>query len=344
MRHRRILPKRLPTTPPGSRPPTPPRTRNKLTKRRPDWKTAKHIVLDFDGTITTEDTIENIAQAAIEWGKTPEGGHVDRTAAWQRIKDIYARDLAKYREHSDAWRRKDWHRELQYLNGLRKIELRSTQRVKDSGIFKGFTQDASRLYNAGMKDVRDGRVKLQRGFEQLIQDLNKLPGPVQLHIVSLNWSVSYIRGVLGPQAVSAISTIIANEIDAGGAIRPCTATEMGAEGPVGGIPLLTGEDKALAVDNIVRRLHGVCDLYIGDSLGDLACLRAFRGIAIAGGEGHQPGDTALMNALHRVQGPVYHILDIRKESNYKTAKARWTQDFEDVVVYLKELYGYEFTS
>lgn len=301
------------------------------------WKTVKHIVLDFDGTITTEDTIENIAQAAIKWRKTPEGGGVDMTAAWQRIKDSYAQDLAEYQKKSDKSRRRSWGSELRYLRGLRAIEFRSTQRVKDSELFKGFAEDTSRrLYNAGREDIETGRVKLREGFTELMQHLNELPGPVQLHIVSLNWSASYICGVIGPLGPMAISTITANEIDAEGPIIPGYACEPGEVGL-----LLTGEDKVWATDHIIRSLHGVCDLYIGDSLGDLACLRAFRGIAIAPGD-DQPRDTSLIEALKRVQGPVFHILNLSKES--KTAKARWAHSFEDVLVYLRDYWDPESSS
>lgn len=301
------------------------------------WKTVKHIVLDFDGTITTEDTIENIAQAAIKWRKTSEGGRVDMTEAWQQIKANYAHDLGEYHHQSDNSKRRSWCSELRYLRGLRQVEFRSTQRLEKLEFFKQFAKDKSRLVEAGREDVETGRVKLREGFTELLQQRDKLPGPVQLHIVSLNWSVSYIRGVLGHLGPNAISTVTANEIDAEGSIIPGYARELG-EGNL----LLTGEDKVWAADRIIRSLHGVCDLYIGDSPGDLACLRAFGGIAIAPGGVNEPGDTPLIEALNRIQGSVCHIHDVSKES--KTAKAHWAHSFEDVLVYLRDYWDPESSS
>ncbi|KAH0432593.1 hypothetical protein CcaCcLH18_06339 [Colletotrichum camelliae] len=270
-----------------------------------------NLVLDFDGTITTKDTIGTIAEIGLHFQR--QRG-LDLSAAWRQILEDYNRDhvdhVSAYKPAADG--RLTLSEELSYLRGLREVELRSVRRVERSGIFKGMNRE--RLTKAGDAARREGRVKLREGFAKLMDTAKQNNWTVS--VVSINWSGSFIRGVLSAYDFD----VVANEIEIDGSIS-------GPEvlGPSGGRQILTTcEDKlralrALAARQGVGNAEGL--VYFGDSTSDLECLLEMRGVVVT-----STPESSLMATLTRLGYDVPRVQDCREMD-----KIVWTSAFQEIL-------------
>ncbi|KAK2010535.1 hypothetical protein LZ32DRAFT_535780 [Colletotrichum eremochloae] len=270
-----------------------------------------HLVFDFDGTITVKDTIGTLAQIALRFQN--ERG-IDISSAWQQILNDYSQD---HTDHVSTYKpaandRLSLREELAYLRGLREVELRSVQRVERSGLFRGIrTED---LVKAGDAARTAGRVKLRDGFAELM-DVAKTNGWT-VSVVSVNWSRSFIRGVLSDYSFD----IVANEIEMDGSIfGPDVIGPPSRE-----TALATCEDKLRALRALATR-QGVEDaealVYFGDSTSDIECLLETHGVVISSGP-----DSSLMETLRRVGYEVPHVDEHRPSS-----AIAWASTFVEVL-------------
>lgn len=263
------------------------------------------IVLDFDGTITTRDTITTLAEYAI----SKNGGAAD----WANIVEAYPLDHERYAaEYSPrAADRTTAEAELTFLSSLREVELASLNRVQDSGLFRALSPaDFSRF---GEEAVESGVVQTRRGFRELTA---RPPG--RLAVLSVNWSADFIRGCCGGGGSTGRELdVFANAIGFPGG-RIVRAVPGGEE------PLLTARDKYAALE-VVARLwdKGVEELvYVGDSVTDLECLLASKGIVITDDD----AEGSLMKTLGRLG------LDVRHVSLCTTDfRLAWARDFREIV-------------
>lgn len=164
-----------------------------------------------------------------------------------------------------------------------------------------------------------------------------------IHILSVNWSASYIRGVLSGHG---ISSIIANETNtADGSINapPAISDEIAsAEWPS---VLAVGSDKLTVLRSLHQRRQkaepnqSVELLYLGDSTTDLECLLEFGGIVISpdaeiaqrpgtkttGSSRTTPNGSGLLHALQTMLNyKVPHV------SEYNGELICWARDFVDI--------------
>lgn len=292
---------------------------------------ARVLVLDFDGTITTEDTIENLVQAALTWRQSEDGGNIDLTEAWRQIKDAYARDLVEYDNKAPPKEeRTDWPSESVYLDGLRVVEEKSLARVRASGIFRGFAA-YGRLFVAGQRDLLTGRVTYKNGFEHLMQAA--AVGEFCIYILSVNWSASYIRGVLGHWAQHI--TVVANEINLEGAVYapPGTLPDGWIESNRGSSfsALTTAGDKLSAMAHLgPKGLEGLRSCYVGDSVTDMACLYMHGGLVMAPS---REGGGKLIEVFCRISRDVPHASQDKKAyvlGGYDDA-VYWVSDFDELL-------------
>ncbi|KAJ4393732.1 hypothetical protein N0V93_002947 [Gnomoniopsis smithogilvyi] len=282
----------------------------------------RHIIFDFDGTITEKDTIGNIAQAALEWRKTPDGGGADLTREWEHVVQSYVQDLAKYDQtQPPEQQRITWQQERDYLRGRRVVEEASLARVRESGIFAGFAAD-DRLVAAGRRDRETGRTRIRDGFAEyltMIRDHNHI-----VHVVSVNWSAAYIRGVLEPWN---ITSIVANEIQLDGSIA--TSLECFTPQPSRLEPLkalATSSDKLEATKHLLERVGGQCKGYFGDSTTDLECLDFCGGWVITASD----GKSSLVRTLQRLGHDVPCISGPRGADS----RISWAHDFTEVAAHI----------
>jgi hypothetical protein len=169
------------------------------------------VVLDFDGTITTKDTIEALAQSAIalqnpslppsQLSQTPTA------EAWNNCKSQYLADLSAHYEKENQEPSDGGvvtglgglEREQRSLDALRDVEWASVKRVGESGIFKGLSKESlrekGRAATAGdPQDGNDVAVVVRKGFPEFVTWIGQIGG--QWGIVSVNWSRMWVRGVL----------------------------------------------------------------------------------------------------------------------------------------------------
>ncbi|KAK7439126.1 hypothetical protein CaCOL14_002369 [Colletotrichum acutatum] len=255
-----------------------------------------NLVLDFDGTITTKDTIGTLAEIGLQF---QQQRGVDLSSKWQQILLDYSKDHA---DHVSTYipiadDRSSLKDELAFLRGLKEVEMRSVQRVESSGIFRGISREHLTL--AGETCREEGRVNLRDGFAELLKVAKEKGWSVA--VVSVNWSRSFIKGVLSDYRVD----IVANEIELDGSI---SGPEVEGS-PTGQPSLMTCEDKLRAL----RRLaawRGIEDfgtlVYFGDSTTDLECLLAARGVVISSN-----AESSLMKTLRRIGYQVPKVEDVR---------------------------------
>ncbi|OLN94237.1 putative aminopyrimidine aminohydrolase, mitochondrial [Colletotrichum chlorophyti] len=269
------------------------------------------LVLDFDGTITTKDTIGTLAEIGLRF---QQQRGIDLSSTWQQILADYSRDHAdnirKYKPVADN--RQSLTEELIFLRGLKEVELRSVERVEKSGIFRDITQED--LIKAGDEARREGRVKLRDGFAELMDTAKENGWSVS--VVSVNWSRSFIQGVLSAYAFD----VVANEIELSGAIF----------GPdIFGVPtretiMTTCADKVQALRILVTRQRADDEaalVYFGDSTSDLECLLETRGVVIS-----TTADSSLMKTLARVGFNVP-----RAKDRSGSSRIVWASTFEEVL-------------
>lgn len=280
------------------------------------------LILDFDGTITQSDTIGNVARAALEWRKAPDGGGKDLTAHWQRILDLYSQDLAAYDQSQPSEeQRTTLAHELAYLRGCRLVEQASLDRVRESRIFDDFAAQ-HRLFEAGRRDRETGATRIRVGFSRWME-AQRGGGDLapSIHVVSVNFSASYIRGVLEPWLQN-ISSVIANEVQVDGSITaslqpPELVTECSGA-------LTTSQDKLAVTNHLLGNGLGPIRLYLGDSTTDLECLIEYGGYALdADGRGK------LLRTLRRLGYFIPHASSCT--SAVKAKHICWARDFDEIL-------------
>lgn len=270
------------------------------------------IILDFDGTITTKDTIEPLVQSAIafhhpslspsELGQTPEAD------AWSNCKSQYLADLAAHYEKENhepsngvaVTGPRALEREQRSLDALRDVEWASVQRVGESGIFKGISNDVFREMGraaAMAGDAEGGSNKAVVVREDFPEFLGWVGQIGEWGVVSVNWSFKWVRGVLD---------VVVGDFDVGRIYGHVRANDIdGSTGMIRGYPLhmvcynlptttlninyhqlakrrtylLTTADKLLAQEILLHDSFSLgavspkpLTVYIGDSPTDLSSL------------------------------------------------------------------------
>ncbi|KAH7326653.1 HAD-like domain-containing protein [Stachybotrys elegans] len=262
------------------------------------------LLLDFDGTITKEDTIGELGQAAIQFHRQTSGQ--DLEPKWTQVVQHYIDGLQKYRTgyHIPECDRLSLHEELQYLEALKHMEEASLQRLEQSGIFGGLSDE--KLFGMGRDAVQSGRVLLRDGFTNMMQLARERKWEVA--IISVNWSRAFIRGILHPLDLP----VIANEIGQDGAVK----------GPqILGETMTNCTDKRDAMSRVVEQgASNMQTLYFGDSTTDMQCLLE-GGIVMSNDE-----TSSLMRTLRRIGVSVPHVGSYQQD-----AKIHWARNFEEVL-------------
>ncbi|KAI0109517.1 haloacid dehalogenase-like hydrolase-domain-containing protein [Nemania sp. FL0031] len=319
------------------------------------------IFLDFDGTITTKDTVTHLADFALRFQSgrhdedpsapaassstststqladppssedpTPERVRVDLSSRWHDVVSAY---LSDYKSHvssyvpcaEDRLCVKD---EIAFLRSQKHVETQSLGRINECALFQGISRDA--FSEAGRELVRDGTVHLRPGFHSFVRAA--LARGWEVNVVSVNWSASFIEGACGFSEGEI--HVVANEVREGdgavlgpGALAGDSLLVEEDEHPSReqkGRNLTNSCDKRDAVQE-VRRMHDAQDkpfFYFGDSTTDMECLlEATRGIVIADDE-----TSTLIKTLRRIGKRVPHVRDAEASEPLV-----WASNFEEVM-------------
>jgi thiamine phosphate phosphatase / amino-HMP aminohydrolase len=268
-----------------------------------------HIILDFDGTITTRDTIQTLASFGVA---SQANRGLELGKAWDNVVAKYSKD---YQEYMDGLRTP---RELNpslssivsSIRNIRSIELKSLQRVEASRVFEGLSEDA--LFAAGVETVQNGAVELRKGFREFVSSVY-LEGWT-LSVISVNWSRSFLRGILSDDRIR----VVANEIASDGSIIGPSVKASSDDGP-----MVSCLDKVVALQSILRRSgeNDECCVYFGDSQTDIECLLVNRGIILS-----QNADCDLIKALSRAGQKVTRIADCQTDD-----RLCWAPTFTEIL-------------
>ncbi|KAK1758248.1 hypothetical protein QBC47DRAFT_410959 [Echria macrotheca] len=287
------------------------------------------VLLDFDGTITQEDTINALAEEVIAHEGTVSLSEWDGIVkAWL---DEYEAHIGVYRP--PAAERSTAEAELEFLESLRGVEERSLGRVERAGVFDfGGVGRGGVLRGFGRGALERGVVKVREGVGEFLRGVMEMggggDGEVEVGVVSVNWSGEWMRGVLegvGIEGVVEGDRSLVNWIGKDGRV-------MGPEG-VGGRVLVTAGDKREAARSVVRGWEGEKKLgggekgrwiYVGDSVTDLGCLLdATVGVVLAESE-----ESKVVRTLRRVGKEVSHVGGWREMA---LPALVWARDFREIL-------------
>jgi 2-hydroxy-3-keto-5-methylthiopentenyl-1-phosphate phosphatase len=262
-----------------------------------------HLVFDFDGTITQQDTIGELARSAIEIQRN-RNGH-DLQASWDQVVQAYVADYRHYKDNhpSPEDTRTCVDQEVHFLSGMKDVEEASLQRIAESRIFTGL--DAETLSQAGADAVTAGRIKIRDGFKDvmnLAMDRNW-----SVSVISVNWSRAFIRGALSPHTLDVV------------------ANEPALDGTITGPEFFSGRmtnarEKKEALKHLMKEKDGKV-IYFGDSTTDMECLLT-GGVVISDDE-----ESTLMKTLKRIRVNVPHV----GEKGEGDGKVKWARNFREVL-------------
>ncbi|KAL8937810.1 MAG: hypothetical protein Q9216_004241 [Gyalolechia sp. 2 TL-2023] len=242
------------------------------------------LILDWDGTLTTTSTLPLIAQTG--YNLNASSTRPRDLPSWNSISEAYMSD---YRAHVDAYtprasERNSIAQELAWLESLRDVESKSTERAEAGKIFCGVGKGD--LQHAAEEAVQQGKVMLRSGWDRLIHRVVSENGEVG--IVSVGWSAEFIRACLQAAVRNNLSgdgkivenridiermDVRANEIIGGQDGKMSRYFEENFRGGAGGI--WTPRDKRKVLEDMIQeRRRGTENLvvYVGDSTTDLDCL------------------------------------------------------------------------
>lgn len=324
------------------------------TLLRFDLMSKMSIFLDFDGTITTKDTITHLAKFALRFQskrKPHDNASVDTVSStgnpeavatqgrenrdlssrWDAVVHAYVSD---YKSHASSYTpcasdRQCVEDEVAFLRSHKHVETKSLARINECALFKGINRDVFR--DAGRELVRNGTIRLRPGFATFVRAA--LAKGWRVNVVSVNWSAAFIEGACGfaedeiavfaNEARQADGAVFGPGVLVGDALLRSKEEAVPACGQAGR-NLTNSCDKRDAVREVMKR-QGAQDrpfFYFGDSTTDMECLLvATRGIVVTDDE-----DSTLMETLRRVGKSVSHVRDADASE-----RVVWASNFEEVM-------------
>ena len=230
----------------------------------------RHLILDFDETLTPADTISLLTSAAYRLRPTT----LPPLPPWSYFTESW---LGDYNRHIQSYPhpRCTVDEECRFLASLAPVERASIQRIEKAGVFK----DLSITDLACAAET----VTVRLGFWQACRPVLDAGGLVS--VLSVNWSRAWIRSALGAavareardgkrerERFEAEASLVSNDLCSDGTTTTGEFTRNPELGEDHGI--WTAEDKATTM-NLYLAEGGVEDglvVYVGDSSTDLMCL------------------------------------------------------------------------
>jgi 2-hydroxy-3-keto-5-methylthiopentenyl-1-phosphate phosphatase len=212
------------------------------------------LVTDWDETVTKNDTIGLLAEAAYEHKP-------DLEPPWSHYVEEYLKDYRAYYEAQDPSTTLDAEREI--LRGLDSVDSASLKRVEEGRVFAGVPREVIL--------AKSTKVEVRPGWWGLYEAARSRG--IKVVVLTVNWSSELIRQVFLDAGYDTQDlTIYSDEI------------EMGPDGcGTGSIiaPLRTAVHKKEVIEKL-KAQHGKRLCYIGDSSTDLlGILEADLGVIMA---------------------------------------------------------------
>lgn len=303
------------------------------------------LILDFDGTLTTTDTLAPLSQIGYD-----HAARHHKSSTLPPWSDIVSAYLSDYQAHSSSYvptpeARSTAAQEAAWLNSLQPIEKASMARAIKAGIWDGVTE--SEIQDAADRAVESGNVNLRRGWAGLIRRMRSSEGAT-VEIVSVNWSRCWIRGILqaASRSVGGEERLQLDEVPIYANELPSVVENLGdandRRSPGADIVLRTSGGKLRQLherqpDNIASIQDKPFVVYIGDSTTDLECLiEAELGICIRD-ESMGGSQKELAQTLARLKMDVEWIGGLHSSESQKKPHIVWARDFVEIETHLLSL-------
>lgn len=291
--------------------------------------------LDWDGTLTTHDTLSIVA--SIGYNKNKNRHQEPELPPWSYFSETYKTDydalLAKLKSEGRESTPTSLNDYLKFQERMVDVERASVERVEQAGIFANVT--TTDIDNAAEEAMQSQAVALRPGFDALFHSIDKRGDDVT--IISVNWSARFIKACLqhatqlqfqsGKGFTSSIR-VRANDIEPGPSSRLSRTFEDEDRG------IWTGQEKSKVMgQELQNRPQPGKSAYIGDSPSDLPCLlRAEVGICIRDSHltSEQRSLQELLSRFNIACHPIeeYSPTSIGKDASFK--RLWWAKDFHDV--------------
>lgn len=285
-----------------------------------------HIVLcvDWDETITTEDTLSILAPNSQEVKQGPNFYHYQ--AEYVRDHERFVLNFGDIKTKEDL---------LRYVKDVKVSESETISKVVQGGLFAG-TYHTQRLERLNQVKFRHGWARMAEYISQGAQS-----GELVSYVVSVNWSKKFIAEGLRRECDTVeipglykpgFSDIFANELEEDAETGTCTGRIVG---PYQTEPLLTGYDKLSICEKVAAKNPDSIQVYVGDSLTDWPCL-LWADVGILMGS-----NSSLLKKLHATNWhqslcPVEQWLTLNKEE--KKSNVVHAKDWNEVQNLLHKLH------
>lgn len=302
------------------------------------------LILDWDGTLTTSDTLAVLA--AVGYSKTRPP-----SKPWSSIVSAYLDDFQTHASNypTPPKKRNTFTAERAWLRSLRPVEETSAARATSAGVFRGVGRES--MADAARRAVDAGEVKLRRGWEGMF--LRSLGAGVSMDVVSVNWSRCFVMECLRASAVKSEQEVevmksvescrvFANEMADVEAVK--TGVEVNGERQGGARNLRTSEDKLkqmMELSTAKASEEGQVVVYVGDSTTDLECLVAADVGVVIRDQVMGSSQQDLAQTCERIGLSVKKLCELDRASRRRENEASdclwWIEDFEDLDKWLKKV-------
>jgi 2-hydroxy-3-keto-5-methylthiopentenyl-1-phosphate phosphatase len=282
------------------------------------------FILDFDGTITTKDTINVVMNIGIAYQKA---NGQDYTTTVEEIVEKYMRDYSSHTERYQPRQkeRETLEQEVAYQRSLKDVEHRSFDRVSTSGIFRGISE--AEWEEDGRNAVRAGNVSIRNGFKRFVELIEA--SQCRWAVVSVNFSRSFIMGVLQEalERESLDVPILSNSSDIDGILKGPSFVDVDSTSERA--VMATSDEKLNALEYLLNQLKLPpyrAVFYFGDSGTDIECLTRndTTGVVVS-----EDGESSLMRTLSKIERRPESINKMHAEESDEREAIYWTRDFEE---------------
>ena len=307
-----------------------------------------HLILDWDSTLTTKDTLSVLASIGYE---AESSKHLD-PKPWSCIVDSYMQDYSNHKKDylpmSDQ--RKTIEAESAWLASLADVECRSFMRFKGEKLLVKTSLDE--IQSGVTKAIKNDRLVMRPAWDDLLALHNQLEISVEdlsFAILSVNWSTIFIRICL-QEAVKRSHSPYRNAVGRTVNTIPIYANEIiqpesdPARSICSSESIHTSAGKVQTLEEIKRESSIV--VYIGDSATDFDCLLAADiGICIRDSKDLSNSQAELASIFNRVGVAVKPLWNLTashspfsERSKHASSKIWYTSDLKDVVALISQIF------
>ena len=285
--------------------------------------------IDFDGTITKEDTLAAFAKHV---GYT-NPYRVPGIPPWSYYVDCYARELFRHkRDYQPPAELPDYPNKviaeaIAYQRSLRDVEHASFMRVALSGLFDEGEDEGREWMPLAGNAVRAGDLKIRRGFHECLETMKRFSVEENvLQVLSVSFDELWIHAVFDYLRAPDFEILAANSL--------ISRQHL----------MQTCRDKRETMERAMKGFHGTDFVYIGDSTTDIECLLAADyGICIRD-EPMRSGQKEMAKLLESAGVTVRHVHEekVRHTEGLGQKDKRvlmWARDLQEVNEWLLWSFG-----